>query len=211
MSKVWDKIYESDSAFFGEEPSNFATLCLRELKTINVKKLLELGAGHGRDSIFFASNGIQVEALDYSNAGIEILINRARKEVKELQVNSKTFDIRNALPFPNNYFDAVYSHMFLNMKFSRDELDFIISEIRRVLKDGGFNFFSVRNDHDAYYKKGTEIEKDIYDINGFEIRFFTKTDIQDLFRRHFRLIWIKEEFEEPVTLYLINSRKNPFQ
>ncbi len=84
--------------------------------------MLELGAGHGRDSIFFALNGIQVEALDYSDVGIEILINRARKEVKELQVNSQTFDVRNALPFPNNYLDAEYSHTFLNMKFIRRTL-----------------------------------------------------------------------------------------
>jgi len=208
MSKVWDKIYESDSAFFGDEPSHFATLCLREMKTNNVKKLLELGAGQGRDSIFFASNGIQVAALDYSNAGIEIILNKTKEEKKGLQVNSKTFDIRNALPFPNNYFDAVYSHMFLNMKFSQDELNFIISEIRRVLKDGGFNFFSVRNNHDNFYRKGMEIEKGIYDINGFEIRFFTEKDIQDLLGGHFQLLWIKEMSEDPVTLYLICSKKN---
>ncbi len=125
MSKVWDKIYKSDSAFFGDEPSHFANLCLSEMKANNVKKLLELGAGHGRDSIFFGSNGIKVEALDYSNAGVQIILNRAKKE-KELQLNSQTFDVRNALPFPNNYFDAVYSHMFFNMKFSPDELSFII-------------------------------------------------------------------------------------
>jgi len=207
MSKVWDKIYESDSAFFGGEPSNFASLCLRELKTNNVKKLLELGAGHGRDSVFFASNGIQVEALDYSSAGIEIIIKRAKKE-KGLQVNSQTFDVRNALPFPNNYFDAVYSHMFLNMKFSQDELSFIISEIKRVLKPRGIHFFSVRNNHDGSYRKGIEIEKGIYDINGFEIRFFAETDIQNMIGTHFQLLWIKEEFEEPVTLYLICSKKN---
>ena len=58
------------------------------MKTNNVKKLLELGAGQGRDSIFFASNGIQVAALDYSNAGIEIILNKAKKE-KELQVKFK--------------------------------------------------------------------------------------------------------------------------
>jgi hypothetical protein len=34
---------------------------------------LDLGAGHGRDSIFFASNGIEVEALDYSAIAVEIL------------------------------------------------------------------------------------------------------------------------------------------
>jgi predicted O-methyltransferase YrrM len=34
------------------------------MKTNNAKRILELGAGHGRDTIFFASNGI-VEALEY--------------------------------------------------------------------------------------------------------------------------------------------------
>jgi SAM-dependent methyltransferase len=209
MSKVWDKIYEADSAFFGDEPSRFATLCLTDMKINNVKNLLEIGAGHGRDSIFLASNGIQVEALDYSRAGVEIILNKAKKE-KVMRLNSKTFDVRKeALPFPTNYFDAVYSHMFLNMKFSQDELHFIISEIKRVLKDGGFNFFSVRNNHDNFYRKGIEIEKGIFDIKGFEIRFFTETDIQDLLDGHFQLLWTKEGFEDPVTLFLVCSRKNP--
>jgi hypothetical protein len=53
-----------------------------------------------------------------------------------------------------------------------------------------------------------EIEKGIYDINGFEIRFFTEKDIQDLLGGHFQLLWIKEMSEDPVTLYLICSKKN---
>ena len=126
------------------------------MRTINVKKLLELGAGHGRNSIFFESNGIQIGSLVYLNAGVDIILNKAKKE-KELQANSQTFDVRNALPFPNNYFDAIYSHMFLNMKFSSDELSFIISEIKRVLKDGGFPFFSARSNHDNFYRKEIEI------------------------------------------------------
>ena len=36
------------------------------MKTNNATKVLELGAGHSRDTTFFASNGMGVEALDYS-------------------------------------------------------------------------------------------------------------------------------------------------
>lgn len=53
-------------ASLGGEPSNFAMLCYNHMKLNNIKKVLELGAGHGRDSMFFASNEIEVEALDYS-------------------------------------------------------------------------------------------------------------------------------------------------
>ena len=55
MSEVWNKVYKSDSTFFGEEPSNFALLCINHMIVNNVRKVLDPGAGHGRDSIFFAS------------------------------------------------------------------------------------------------------------------------------------------------------------
>ena len=36
MNKVWDRVYKSDNTFFGEEPSNFALLCLNDMKTNNL-------------------------------------------------------------------------------------------------------------------------------------------------------------------------------
>jgi hypothetical protein len=66
--------------------------------------------------------------------------------------------------------------MLFNMRFSFEELHFIFSEIKRVVKPRGFNFFSVRNQNDN--PCGTGIE--IYNINGFQIRFFSEKEIQDL-------------------------------
>jgi SAM-dependent methyltransferase len=207
MSEVWNKVYKSDNTFFGEQPSNFALLCFNHMKANNTTKVLELGAGHGRDTTFFASNGIEVEALDYSVAAVGILDKIAKE--KRLPIKPRIFDVKSPLPFPDGNFYAVYSHMLLNMKFSLDELHFIFSEIRRVLKPKGLNFFSVRNHNDKSYGKGREIDKEgIYDINGFQIRFFTEKEIQDLTTEGgFELLWIKEEYEEPVTLYLVSSRK----
>ncbi len=31
MSKVWDRAYKSDNTFFGDEQSQFATLCLKRI------------------------------------------------------------------------------------------------------------------------------------------------------------------------------------
>src|SRR5215469_9017325 len=103
---------------------------------------------------------------------------------------------------------ATYSHMLFNMHFSLDELHFIFSEIKRVLKPKGFNFFSVRNQNDDSYGSGIEIVKSIYDINGFQIRFFTEKEIQGLTTAEgFEILWKKEEYEEPVTLFLVSSRR----
>jgi len=204
MSEVWNKVYKSDSSFFGEEPSNFALLCLNHMKTNNAKRVLELGSGHGRDTTFFASNGIEVDALDYSVIAVDIL-DRIRKE-ERLPIKPRIFDVKSPFPFQDCFFDDVYSHMLLNMRFSLDQLHFIFSEIKRVLKPKGLNFFSVRNYIDKSYGKGVEIERGIYDINGFQVRFFTEKEIQGLMKG-FELLWIREEYEEPVTLYLVSSRK----
>ena len=204
MSEVWNKVYKLDNAFFGQEASNFALLCFNHMKMNNVSRILELGAGHGRDTIFFASNGIEVEALEFSVIAVEIL-DRIAKE-KRQPIKPRVFDVKSALPFPNGYFDAVYSHMLLNMRFSLDELHFIFSEMRRVLKPKGFNFFSVRNQNDKCYGEGVQIDKGIYDISGFQVRFFTEKEIQDLMNG-FEILWIGEEYEEPVTLYLVFSKK----
>jgi hypothetical protein len=99
--------------------------------------------------------------------------------------------------------------MLLNMRFSFEELHSILSEIRRVLKPRGLNFFSVRNQNDNSYGKGMKVENGIYDINGFQIRFFTEKEIIDLITlEYFEILWIQEEYEEPVTLYLVSSRNH---
>ncbi|MGA9841375.1 MAG: class I SAM-dependent methyltransferase [Nitrososphaeraceae archaeon] len=178
MSEVWNKVYKSDSSFFGEKPSNFALLCFNHMKADNSKKVLELGAGHGRVTLFFASNGIAVDALDYSAIAVEILDKIAKE--KGLPIKTQIFDVNNSFPFPDDYCNAVYSHMLLNMRFSLHELHFIFSEIRRVLKSKGLNFFSVRNHNDKSYRKDMEVDKGIYDVNGFRVRFFTEKEIRDL-------------------------------
>ena len=206
MSEFWSKVYKSDNSFFGDDPSNFAIRCYNHMKENNPKKILDLGSGHGRDALFFASNGIEVDSLDYSATAIEILDKMAKE--KRLPIKAQVFDVNNQLPFPDGYFDAVYSHMLLNMRFSLHELHSIFSEIRRVLKSKGLNFFSVRNNNDKSYRKGIEVDKAIYDINGFQVRFFSGEEIRDLVKHEgFEILLIEEEDEEPVTLFLVSTGK----
>ncbi len=148
----------------------------------------------------------QVDALDYSSVAIDILNKLA--EEKRLPIKLQTFDIKNPLPFADGYFDAAYSHMLFNMRFSEEELNFAFSEISRVLKSEGLNFFSVRKERKESYGKGIEVDEGIYDIDGFQIRFFTEKQIEGLVSAQgFKILWIKEEYERPVTIYLISSRR----
>ena len=70
------------------------------MKTNNAtKKVLELGAGHARDTTFFAWTRIEVvvvKALDYSVAAVDIL-DKISKE-KRLPIIPQIFDVKSSLP-----------------------------------------------------------------------------------------------------------------
>lgn len=201
MSKIWDKVYSNDSAFFGEEPSDFAQKCYSDFKRYDVKRLLELGCGQGRDSVFFASNGLDVYAVDSSKVAIENINQKIRG--KNISLHLSYFEVRQTLPFDSSHFDAVYSHMFYNMRFTDVELSFLFKESSRVLKNNGLLYFSVRSDNDVLYNKGKKIGNNIYEINGFQIRFFTKEQIESFLVNHFEIKDIEECYEVPVNLYLV--------
>ena len=206
MSEIWDGVYSEDSSFFGEEPSIFANLCYEDFSKYGRTKIFELGCGQGRDTIFFANKGLDVHALDSSKVAIQNLNERARKE--NVSINLKNFDAKRGLPFDNTYFDIVYSHMFYNMNFTDDELKFLFSESSRVLKDNGLLYFSVRSDKDSLYNKGKQIDNNIYQINNFQIRFFTTQQIKYFLNHNFIISRIIEDYEVPANLYYVFATKN---
>ena len=80
MNKIWDKVYSNDYSFFSEEPSNFALMCYEEFVKHKVKRILELGCGQGRDTLYFASKGLEVYAIDSSKIAIEFNCKNKRNE-----------------------------------------------------------------------------------------------------------------------------------
>ena len=120
VSDIWNKVYISDPSFFGDDPSNFGLECYEEFKKHGVKKILELGCGQGRDTIFFACKGIEVVAIDSSKVAIDVLSKITRE--KNLPITPMIHNPSEGIPFTDSYFDAVYSHMFFNMRFTDDQL-----------------------------------------------------------------------------------------
>jgi SAM-dependent methyltransferase len=201
VDNIWDKVYSEDSSFFGNEPSKFALMCYEEFVKHKVQKVLELGCGQGRDSLFFASKGLELYAIDSSKVAIENL--RAKSKALNLDINLKNMDAVKGLSFPYCYFDAIYAHMFYNMGFADDKLNFLFNESRHVIKNKGLLSFSVRSNKDIMYKKGTKIAENVYDINGFQIRFFTKQDIKFFMKDKFEILKIIGDYEEPASLYFV--------
>lgn len=180
QEEYWEINYANKPKMFGLAPSFAAEEALKIFKKKNISSIVELGAGLGRDTIFFAKNNIKVEALDYSKTAVMSI----KKKVKELNlsefVSTKVFDVRKKLPFKNNSIQGIFSHMLYCMSLKNLEVQNLNSEILRVLVKGGVNIYTVRNFEDGDYKNGLHIEDESYQNDGFIINFFSKKKIEEL-------------------------------
>ena len=193
---------------FGLEPSISAKKALNFFKEKKINNIIELGAGLGRDSIFFAKNNIKIQALDYSSSGIEIINNKVKKDNLSNYISTKLFDVREKLPFKDNSVDACYSHMLYCMALTTADLQKLNNEIHRILKPNGLNIYTVRHTNDGDYKNGKHIGEDLYENDGFIVHYFSEEKVNSLLNG-FKNITL-EKFEEgtfPRKLFFIVNEK----
>ena len=108
---------------------------LRYLGPIAGRRILDIGAGAGEASLFFASRGAHVTAVDISPRQLGILTQAARDRRLDLhRVPAAAED----LPFRDETFDIVYGYGVLHhVDYCR-----VIGEVRRVLRPGGRAVFT---------------------------------------------------------------------
>ncbi|MCJ7443238.1 MAG: class I SAM-dependent methyltransferase [Methanotrichaceae archaeon] len=188
-------MFVKNTNMFGIEPSYPARKAIELLKKEDKRKILELGGGQGRDTLFFAQEGFQIYTLDYSEEGIEEIIAKANKFGRSQFVVALQHDVRKPLPFDDDFFEGCYSHMLYCMALTTSELEFLSKEKWRVLKPQGLNIYTVRNTTDAHYQTGIHRGEDMWEIGGgFVVHFFSKDKVERLAKGYKRVN--VEEFEE---------------
>ena len=208
QSQHWEKNFSNKPEMFGLEPSISAKKALNFFKEKKINNIIELGAGLGRDSIFFAKNNIKIQALDYSSSGIKIINHKIKKDNLSNYISTKLFDVREKLPFKDNSIDACYSHMLYCMALTIDDLQKLNNEIHRILKPNGLNIYTVRHTNDGDYKNGKHIGEDLYENDGFIVHYFSEEKVNSLLNG-FKNISI-EKFEEgtfPRKLFFVVNEK----
>lgn len=204
----WDRAYTAEMDFFGDEPSLAARRAGDRFLEQGCSLIMELGAGQGRDTLHFGRIGFQIYALDYSESGLWGIIDKAVKTELGEWITPVYHDLRKPLPFGDATIDGCFSHMLYCMAFRRTELEFLNGEIRRVLKAGGLNIYTVRHKGDAHYGKGAHLGEDLYEMNGFVVHYFDRAMIEYL-AEGFELLSI-DEFEEgmlPRKLFQVTLQK----
>ena len=208
QSQHWEKNFSNKPEMFGLEPSLSAKKALKLFQEKKIDKIIEIGAGLGRDTIFFAKNLIRTTALDYSSSGIKAINQKTNKENLSNYISTKLFDVREKLPFEDNSIEACYSHMLYCMALTTNDLEKLNNEIQRILKPGGINVYTVRHTNDGDFKKGVHVGEDLYENDGFIVHYFSEEKVNSLLKG-FKNISI-DKFEEgtfPRKLFFVVNEK----
>lgn len=129
MSKdFWDSRYSEQQFVYGTEPNAFLKEQIDKLKP---GKALFLGEGEGRNAVYAATVGWQVDAVDFSSsAKVKAL---KLSEEKMVNINYEVCDL-NEYQFKENYYDLVVM-IFLHLPIELREKVFYNSI--RSLKENG--------------------------------------------------------------------------
>jgi SAM-dependent methyltransferase len=176
----WENTFSNIREMFGSEPSEPARRAADLFRRNGIAKVLELGAGQGRDTIYFAQQGFKVYALEYTAVGVDTITKKAEELGLSRLVTAIRHDVRTPLPFEEKTMDACFSHMLFCMALTTRELESLSAAVRRVLKDGGLNVYTARNTDDKHYGTGIHRGEDMYEANGFIVHFFNKEKVECL-------------------------------
>ncbi len=205
----WQTTFSQKPDMFGLDPSEPAVKAAEQFEREGKRKILELGSGQGRDTLFFARRGFQVIAADYSQAAVETIVSKAQSAGLGNLTAAVRQDVREPLlPFPDESFDACYSHMLYCMALTTTELERLSREVGRVLRPGGLNVYTVRHTGDAHCGAGVHRGEDMWEVGGFIVHFFNREKVIHL-AKGFEIVSI-DEFEEgglPRKLFRVTLRK----
>lgn len=121
--KRWDERFKGKEFTFGKEPNPFLK---RHIRFLPKGKALDIASGEGRNAIFLAQHGFDVDAVDISEMGLK----KNRQLAKENGVRIHTFlaDLNNFQIEKDRY------NLIANFYFLKRSL---IPQIKRGLKKGG--------------------------------------------------------------------------
>ncbi|HVN96071.1 MAG TPA: class I SAM-dependent methyltransferase [Syntrophorhabdaceae bacterium] len=204
----WNERFSTYLEMFGSTESETARIARDIFVRQGVDRLLELGGGQGRDTIYFACNGFSVDVLEYAESALNAIIQSAGKHALTDRIAARRYDLRDGLPFLDGSFDACYAHQVLCMALTEGELEFLVNEVRRVLKKGGIFLYTVRNTEDPHYGQGIHRGEDLYETGGFIVHFFSREKVEKL-AHGFEIIKMEraEKSRLPRRLFRVTLRK----
>ncbi len=125
--KRWDERFKGEEFALGKKPNPFLR---RHVALLPKGKALDLASGEGRNAVFLAQHGFDVDAVDISDLGLkkaQQLARRRQVRVHTILADLDTYQIR------KGQYDLITNFYFLNRN--------LLQKMKRGLKMGGVIVF----------------------------------------------------------------------
>lgn len=176
----WNSIYSTKN-FFGIGETKLAQYAYEIIKKREVKRILEIGCGQGRDAIFFSKLGYQIDAIDISQNAVNF-VNKTKDELGLKIFNVVIHDVLTPFEHSPETFDFIYSNLALQF-FNLAELQIIFDNIIKVMKNDSLFYFSTKKKGDKYYQKGQKFDNDCYSFQGIPRYFYDEDQLKKIMKK----------------------------
>lgn len=189
---TWNELFSREE-FRLKNPNEQVVALASILRERGARRVLDLGCGAGRHTVYLAREGFEVSALDIAENGLGHTREWLARE--NLSAELAQSDISH-IPHPAGFFDAVISIYVIYHK-TYAGMQQVVAEIHRVLKPGGLALISLQSPRGWRYGQGDEIEPNTFILNvgadaGMPHHYSDLAEIADLFQ-HFAIRKIEQE------------------
>jgi SAM-dependent methyltransferase len=200
---VWEKEYRNPKLISNsDEPQlDFKHFIkwLRKAQHASLEglRVLDLGSGTGKNSLFLAERGSISTGIELSKTAVKIAKDRAKQ--KQLQATFLQGDIGQKFPFPNESFDLILDVVSSNSLTNQERANYV-KEINRTLVSGGYMYVKAlckdgdKNAQNLIDKfPGAEANTYIMPGTNLTEQVFSKEAIEQLYSKYFQILKLERK------------------
>jgi len=182
----WDQILLRKE-YHPESPDRIVVDLISILARKKAERVLDLGCGAGRHAMYLAESGFKTYGADLSDTGLRLT--KKRLESRKMEAEIIKCDMK-SMPYIQSCFDAVVCVQTIYHQKLKG-IQETVSEIHRILKEGGLLLANFHSKRSSKYGKGIEVEENTFmQENGPEKgvlhHFFDENELRELLG-HFRV------------------------
>jgi SAM-dependent methyltransferase len=192
----WEEAYKDShvNMLWDHKPAKFLKQKARQLKDMDVTRVLDAGCGDGRNMIYYLKEGYNVVGVDVSPTAL----NKAFRNISV--TNQKRFYLirsdlkRVASIFPPGMFDAIVCWDTLGQV---KEPRRVLTGFKKLLRNRGYFIANVPNTVDSTFGEGRPVGHNEFIYKGTLFKFYTKDDFRKLFAGFKLIEFLRLQWQDP--------------
>lgn len=187
---TFDQFYRNETTYFSQDHSGGMEECLVKYR-VRPCRAVDVGAGEGRNSLFLASIGFEVTAIEPSVVGANKIESRANDAGLHIDVINSDF-----ISVTDNLHDVGFVVALTSLEHMEyDYLCKAVNEIKKILAPGGYVYIMVFTEDDPGYMKDLD---NASECSLFIKHYFKKGELKHFFS-DFEILEYSEYTKEDTT------------